>query len=454
MTVPLMEAKEGTSGRSTPAPGAGMALALLLAINLFNYIDRQVLAAVEPEIRAVLFPDSLRKDAPAEVLARAKFMMGLLSSAFLVTYMLTSPIFGLLASRWSRWMLIGLGVILWSLASGASGWHWTNDLMLAYWLLFVTRCGVGVGEAAYGPVAPTLLSDLYPIESRGKIMAFFYLAIPVGGALGYSFGEVMAHSELGWRYAFFLVVPPGLLLGLLCFLMPEPASGAADGVDKPRPMRKQDLLVLLRTPSYVLNSLGMTAMTFAIGGLAFWMPAYLVEYREVEPLWGMGPRTAFGAITVVGGFFATILGGLAGDWLRKYYGGSYFLVSGIAMLIGFPMVLLMIYTPFPTAWIFLFLAVFCLFFNTGPTNTILANVTHPSLRATAFAINILVIHLLGDVISPPIMGLVAGLWGKGGEDVSFMLVSAMILVGGILWLWGARYLEADTARAPTTLSAE
>jgi MFS family permease len=435
--------------KATPGLRAHLALTLLVVINLFNYIDRQVLAAVEPEIRAHLFPEASRPDADPETKAKARSAMGWLSAAFLITYMLTAPVFGLLGERMSRWVLIAIGVGLWSLASGGSGVDWGNNLVLAYGLLFLTRCFVGIGEAVYGPIAPTVIADLYPVKSRGQVMSLFYLAIPVGGALGYTLGGQVASSTLGWRWAFYLVVPPGLLLALLALFMRDPPSGGADALHAPaRPATWKDYRTLWETPSYVLNTLGMAGMTFAIGGMAFWMPDYLVEYRKVEPLWGMEPRMAFGGITVLAGFLATIAGGLAGDWLRKKVPGSYFFVSGIAMLIGFPMILLMIWTPFPSAWIYVFLAVFCLFFNTGPTNTVLANVTHPSVRATGFAINIFIIHILGDVSSPPLMGYIAG---YTNQDVSFIVVSVAVLVGGLLWLWGMRYLDRDTALAPMRL---
>jgi MFS family permease len=251
-----------------PVPGANLALALLIVINLFNYIDRQVLAAVEPEIRKELFPDN-----PDSRLAMAR--MGWLSSAFLVTYMIAAPIFGFLAERMPRWWLIGIGVLLWTAASGGSGARWGTDLALAFWLLFLTRCCVGIGEAVYGPVAPTVLSDLYPIKQRGRVMAWFYMAIPVGGALGYTLGDVVLKNlHLEWRWAFYLVVPPGVVLGLWCFFMREPPAGGCDGVQASgRRAQWKDYLTLARTPSYVLNTLGMTGMTFAIGGLAFWMPA-------------------------------------------------------------------------------------------------------------------------------------------------------------------------------------
>src|SRR5262249_46493044 len=151
--------------------------------------------------------------------------------------------------------------------------------------------------------------------------------------------------------------------------------------------------ILLRTPSYVLNTLGMTALTFALGGIGFWMPSYIHEFRG-EPDLGR-VSTIFGAIVVLSGLTGTLIGGWAGDRLRPRFGGSYFLVSGAAMLAAMPLSVAMLYAPFhpfPWAWIFLFLACFCLFFNTGPTNTILANVTHPAMRASGFAWNILIIH--------------------------------------------------------------
>lgn len=444
--------KEASPGAFVPIPGARLSLVLLLSINIFNYIDRQVLAAVEPEIQKTLVPD-MPKD-------EAQGMMGLLSTAFLITYMVIAPLFGWLAGHHSRWILIGIGVILWSLASGASGLDWGVGLAAAFWILLVTRCFVGVGEGAYGPIAPAMIADLYPVKDRGRVLSWFYLAIPVGGALGYAFGErvVEGAKAMGlpedewWRWAFFLVVPPGLLLGLLCFLMREPPLGHSDGivVTPKRNALWRDYKRILSIPSYAINTAGMTTMTFAIGALAYWMPKYLDDMNapgiESDGTVLVGPRMIFGLITALSGLLATLLGGMAGDWLRPRWSGSYFIVSGIAMVVGFPMLLLFVWTPFPWAWIFMFVAVFCLFFNTGPTNTILANVTHPGLRASGFALNILIIHILGDAISPPIIGYLAG---KTSWAFAFQVVSVMILIGGSIWLWGARYLERDTALAGT-----
>jgi len=402
--------------------GARTALFLLLAINLFNYIDRQVLAALEPDIRATFF-------APDDVNRMTK--TGLLGVAFFVTYMFSAPVLGFLADRISRWVIVGIAVILWSFASGASG------LAATFWILFATRIFVGIGEGGYGPAAPTILSDLFPIETRGRIMAIFCAAIPVGSALGYVIGGLIG-AHLGWRWAFYLVAPPGLLLGLLCFWQRDPRVTADHLVQKSPRRSIRDYLELFRTRSYLINCIAMTLMTFVVGGLGFWIPAYL-RYRNQSPDVGM---TIFGLITVVAGLVSTLLGGVIADRLRPRFAGSYFWVSGIGMLVACPIFIVTLYIPFPAAWVTMFLAIFFLFLNTGPSNTALANVSLPAVRATAFAANILVIHALGDVQAFWLLGYIGG---HTNMHVAFLFVSGIILLSGVAWLIGVKYLPADTA---------
>ncbi|PYI59036.1 MAG: MFS transporter, partial [Verrucomicrobia bacterium] len=324
--------------------GARSALFLLLAINLFNYIDRQILAALEPNIRASFF-------AAGDVNAMTK--TGLLGDAFFITYMVSAPILGLLADRFSRWIIVGSAVILWSLASGGSG------LAATFAILFATRICVGIGEGGYGPAAPTILADLFPIQTRGRIMAIFYAAIPVGSALGYVIGGLVG-AHMGWRWAFYLVTPPGLLLGLVCFLQRDPRVGAHHPVQQSPRRNVRDYVKLFRTRSYLVNCVAQTLMTFVQGGLGFWAAAYL-RYRNQSPDVGV---TIFGVITVIAGLISTLLGGVIADKLRSRFAGSYFWVSGIGMLIACPFFIATLYIPFPAAWITMFLAIFFLFVNT------------------------------------------------------------------------------------------
>jgi MFS family permease len=406
--------------------GAHSALFLLLGINLFNYIDRQILAALEPDIRASFFASS-------DVNAMTK--TGLLGDAFFVTYMISAPILGLLADRISRWLIVGGAVILWSLASGASG------LAATFAILFATRICVGIGEGGYGPAAPTILSDLFPIERRGRIMAIFYTAIPVGSALGYVIGGLIG-AHLGWRWAFYLVTPPGLLLGLLCFWQRDPRVAAHQLLQESPRRRLADYLRLFRTRSYLINCIAQTLMTFVTGGLGFWAAAYL-RYRNQSPDVGM---TIFGGITVVAGLISTLLGGVVADRLRSRFAGSYFWVSGIGMLIACPFFVATLYIPFPAAWVSMFVAIFFLFLNTGPSNTALANVSLPAVRATAFAANIFVIHALGDVQAFWLLGYIGG---HTNMRVAFLFVSGVIFLSGVAWLIGVKYLPADTAAVET-----
>ncbi len=480
--------------RDTVQPGAHLALALLLAINLLNYIDRQLLIAVLPKIEESLAATDRGFAADPDHQAK----LGLLTTAFMVSFLIGSLVFGWVAERGRRWVLIGIGVMLWSLACGATG---TATLFL---LLLATRCMSGIGEAAYGPTAPSMLSDLYPLASRSRVLGLFYVASPVGVAAGYLFGGYMADSELGWRWAFYFVLPPGILLGLLCFLMREPPRRHSGRV------RLRDYFVLLHTPSYVLNTLGMTAMMFAAGGCGAWLNTYLYERdaqfvltaevfaklraavpadvldrldangertlsttKEFDALlkehlsdderkqyrtglfeaFRQGPSLSYinthcGVMGMTGGFLAILLGPILADRLRRRRPGAYFLVSGWAMLAGLPSFLGVLVTPLPWTWGFVFLTAFTLFLGVGPTSAILANVAHPSMRATAFAVNLFCIHAFGDAISPFLIGWIAD---RFDLQTGLALVSLVLLLGGMLWLWGARFLQRDIELAPTRL---
>lgn len=415
MTTPVIEYQPAP----LISPGrAKLLLALLIALNLFNYADRYVLAAVESRIG-----DHFHKSASET---------GLLAFAFLVVYMVTAPIFGWAADRWSRWALVGVGMLIQALATGGSG------LSTTFGMLLTMRCLVGIGDAAYGPAAPTLLSDLFPVENRGRMLAWFYAAMPVGSAVGYVIGGGMLSLTGSWRSGFFALLIPMLLLGGICFLIPDRRHLQGG---KPPKFKAADAVALLRNRSYTINCIAMTALTFAIGGIAFFMPRYLTKERGLPE---GSATTIFGAIICVAGLTGTIFGGWLGDRLRAKVRGSYFAVSATGMFIGAPLLLLLLITPFPAAWLVLFAAMFAMSMNTGPGNTAIANVTRPAVRATAFAANIFVVHALGDAISPLLIG---GIADHANLSIAFAAIAVVIVIGGVAWLIGMPFLDADTTRA-------
>lgn len=421
---------------------AKVALWLLVAMNLLNLIDRQILAAVVPMIRTEFLADGSKVSPFVEMLLSPlaqllgnnpeNAQLGLLAMAFMVSYTIGAPLLGALPIR--RWFIIGGGVIVWSLATGLSG------LATGFGMLLLARCLVGFGEAAFAPVAPSIIADHFPVSTRGRVMPFFYLAIPLGSALGFVLGGQIAGS-FGWRALFLFAAVPGILLGLIAFMMRDTRTESKEA-QAPGVSRMVALKALMKNKSFVLVTLGEAAMTFAIGGMVFWVPSYINEYRQAGSLAQV--NLIFGGIVVVAGTSATIIGALVAEKLKKRWSGSYFIVSGVAMLIGCPIFITSLFVPFPVSWIFMFLATFCLLFNTGPANTIIANVSHSSIRTFAYAVNIFTIHALGDVISPLIIGAVAD---ASNMNVAFLVVSGFFLVGGVFWLFGARHLEGDTERA-------
>lgn len=407
---------------------ARSAVALLFAINFVNYIDRYVASAVLPLIQAEFHVS----DTAA----------GLVVSIFMVAYMVASPFTGVLGDRLPRRYLVAAGVGLWSLATAASG------LATSFRQLLVARSFIGIGEAGFGAVSPTLISDLFPKERRGRMLAYFYVAIPVGSALGFLLGGFMG-EHFGWRSAFFLAGAPGLLLAYLATRMHEPARGAGDGVTKAE--AKFDLkaaLGLARNRSLVLTTLGMAAMTFALGGMASWMPTYLVRAKGLSL---DQANTLFGGITVGAGLVGTFLGGWLGDVLQKKTRASYLLVSGVGMLLGVPFCWLGLVSDSQAVYApAFFMAEVLLFLNTGPANAVLVNVVLPEIRATAIALAIFVYHLLGDVPSPILIG-----WLSDRSDLGAAIQASCLgamTVSGVLYLLGMRTLAADQDRVLDTVA--
>lgn len=417
--------------------GAAATLGLLFCMNLLDYIDRNILAAVLPSIQKEMHLSDTQA--------------GWLAPAFLVAYTVFAPIMGWAGDRYTRIRLLVLGVGLWSLATVGSGFAGT------YGHLVIARSLLGIGEATYGTLAPTILADLFPRSSRGRVLSFFYLAIPVGSALGYVLGGLIEPSY-GWRAAFFVVGGPGLLVALSGLLLREPPRGAMDGIDgedggtlahySSHNISLRDYGSLIHNRSYVHNTLGMALMTFALGGLAFWMPTFFIRVK------GLSLQEAdvwIGPLTVCAGLLGTITGGWLSDRLLRRTPGAYFLVSGSGMLMAAPFALVALWSGLPAVYLpATFVAEFFLFLNTGPCNAILVNVVNPAMRSSAFAINIFLIHILGDIWSPNAIGVISDATG-GNLAVGMLLTVFAMIVSGILLLTGIRHLEHDQAAAVVQL---
>ncbi len=363
---------------------AGGGLAVLSFINLFNYLDRYLVSAlVEPLKHSEL--------------ALTDAQLGGLMSGFLTVYTFTAPLFGALGDRRSRPRLIAFGVACWSLATTLSGFAGSFAALLA------ARASVGIGEAAYGTIAPSLLADYYPLGKRGRVMAIFFCAIPVGSALGYVVGGLM-NAHFGWRAAFFVAGIPGLALAVLCLWLRDPPRGSQDagGPDSAAPSTRTTYRLLLVNRPYVFTVLGYAAYTFAMGGLAYWMPAFLERVRGIPQAQA---TVSFGAIVVVTGFIGTFLGGWLGDYCAKYSKRAYLIVSAIATLAGAPFVWFALTTASQAVYLASMIAAqLLLFLSTGPINATIVNLVLPQQRASAVALEVFVIHLLGDAVSPFLIG--------------------------------------------------
>ena len=402
---------------------ASLGLAILSFINLFNYLDRYVVSALVESLKH-------------SELALSDAELGSLMSGFLIVFTLVAPIFGALGDRRSRPRLIAFGVGVWSVATALSGFAGS------FAALFAARASVGIGEAAYVTIVPSLLSDYFPLSQRGRVMAIFFCAIPVGSALGYVVGGLI-DVHFGWRAAFFVAGVPGLVLAILCLGLRDPPRGSQDG-DSPAPAtapaaaraKSSNLATyrqLLRNRPYVLTILGYAAYTFALGGLAFWMPAFLERVRGI-------PRSeatvSFGAIVVITGFIGTFVGGWLGDYCAKYSKQAYLWISAIATLVAAPFAWFALTAASSTLYLVcMVIAQLLMFLSTGPINATIVNLVRPTERASANALGVFTIHVLGDVPSPWLIGKVSDI---SSLSQAVKIVPVAILVSAAIWGWAAR----------------
>ncbi|MEO7097606.1 MAG: MFS transporter [Polyangiales bacterium] len=399
-------------------------LVLLTLLNFVNYVDRYLVAAVSPAFQ--------------EELGLSSFQTGLVISAFMVGYFVTSPLFGWLGDRsripghtpsplLTRTALMAMGVLVWSVATAASGLaSGPTSLMLA-------RIAVGVGEASYATIAPTIIDDLAPPEKKNRWLAYFYLAIPVGSALGYLLGGFIEH-RWGWRHAFYVCGGPGVLLALLVLFVREPKGNAVEAaVARPR------MGALRHMPLYVACVAGSCAYTFALGGFAAWAPKFLYQVHSMKLA---DADFGFGIVAVISGIVGTALGGLLADrGLPKDVAEEqrvrrYLRFCGITSAIALPAAFALLFAPTPTTF---FVAIFvcetALFASTSPINVVILGSVPAGLRTTAMAVSIFSIHALGDFLSPPMVGKLADVTSLRN---ALTILPVAIAVSAVIWWFGSR----------------
>jgi MFS family permease len=433
--------------------GKYFALFVLFAMNLLNYIDRYSFFAVGRQIKQDLFIDD--------------WWFGVLGVSFMIVYTLISPFVGWLGDRYNRRMLLAGGVGLWSVAT--VGTAFSAD----FYQMFFWRALLGVGEASYGVIAPALLADLFSVEKRGRAMGIYYLALPIGTAMGYIIGGRVA-TLMGWPAVFFVVGLPGLLAAFAGLMILDPGRGASEAKPAsqyPERPRLRDYAELFKTRTFVYNTLGMAAATFATGAYAAWGSIF---YQRVRGMSLKQASDSIGALLACAGLLGIALSTVSVDWLRKYTKRAYLLLPAVVVIASVPMGIAGILDPDRSSSLgFLFGASVLMAMVLGPSNTVTANVVPASRRAAGYALFIFMIHILGDIGSPLLLGWIARVFGSPAIvnsplgsllqsmgagptadelgkltnlTVAMLAVGPVLLLGGIFFLAGSRHLTEDMER--------
>uniref|UniRef100_A0A8C6M9B8 Protein spinster homolog 1 n=1 Tax=Nothobranchius furzeri TaxID=105023 RepID=A0A8C6M9B8_NOTFU len=412
----------------------------LCYINLLNYMDRFTVAGVLPDIEQYFGIDDGNS--------------GLLQTVFICSYMFLAPFFGYLGDRYNRKYIMSAGILFWSSVTLASSYTPKEH----FWALLLTRGLVGVGEASYSTIAPTIIADLYIKEKRTNMLSLFYFAIPVG-------------RSVSCRHTLRLSVTPGLGLVavvLLLFVVQEPKRGAVEArSDMHQTSWLTDLRELSRNCSFILSTLGFTAVAFVTGSLALWAPTFL--YRAAvftgqkppcvdEAQCSSSDSLIFGIITVITGLLGVASGVQVSRQLRKKTARADPLVCAAGLLLSAPFLYLAIVcaqTSTVATYIFIFLGETFLSMNWAIVADILLYVVVPTRRSTAEALQIVVSHLLGDAGSPSLIGVFSDslrktdsfLWQFRSLQISLLLCSFVAVVGGAFFLFTALFIEKDRNRA-------
>ena len=457
------------------------ALSVLTFVNFLNYIDRQALPAVAP---------AMQRD-----LGLTDTEIGAMEAALLLSFTVLAPVFGRLGDRYSRTRLMAAAAIIWSLATGLTAWvdRWpmlptSLQLKLPFFGVVALSsvalglCGVramvGVGESSYSTITPTLVADYFPLQRRATALGVFQAAIPMGFALGYVLGAVLAHF-FGWRVAFMIVGLPGVIVALFVWRLNEPKRGARDvaqpvegapdheiaGEKDPIQSWWSTTRQIFGTRDWLLSTAGYTALTFVLGAFATWATLMLARDKQMSDT---AAAVVLGVVTLVAGAAGTFGGGWIADRVVAKRRNGYFLVCAVSSLLGVVPAVIALITHRPLFFLpAMFFSVVLLFINNAPFHAILVNSVPPAIRASAMALNIVVIHACGDLISRFGVGKLSDSLAEGkastigafarllGIDparehltAALLVVPLGLLISSLLFFWGARKHTNNMALPP------
>eukprot|EP00051_Salpingoeca_urceolata_P028363 m.486462 g.486462 ORF g.486462 m.486462 type:complete len:488 (+) comp24415_c0_seq1:34-1497(+) len=438
-----------------PQRRAGLIMGILVAINLLNYIDRWTISGVLP-----LLQDE-KKNGFHHNLSDSQG--GLLMTVFIGSYMIFSPVFGYFGDRINRKALIAVGIFFWSMFTVG------GSFAQNYGQLLGARALVGIGEASYATIAPAIIADLYPVKQRTSMLALFYLAIPVGAALGFIVGGQVASAFGSWRWALRVSPPLGIVATIVYVLFThDPPRGGTESDHQEHTQTStsggfrgmmQDIGAILKIRSFMWTTAGFTAVTFATGALAQWAPTLIHRQADIAgtPYSVSAASLVFGGITCFTGVIGTLGGSLLSNYFTPRTHSADALICGFGLLAAVPFVSMALalasYNIIGT-WALIFVGELLLCLCWTPVGAITLYVVTPSRRASASAILILISHAFGDAFSPYLVGAVSDTMTKkydmyDGNALMFslMITAGVTFLGGIAFLKGSNSLPADRQAA-------
>ncbi|HVO39434.1 MAG TPA: MFS transporter [Spirochaetia bacterium] len=404
------------------APNATTVFVLLFLLYMFDYVDRLVVTSLFPFLKS----DLGINDAQAGLLV---------SAVYWSIVALTFPV-SVLIDRWSRKKSIGLMVGLWSLATGAAA------LTRTFPQLLITRLGVGAGEAGYSPGGTAMISALYPVEKRSRMLGLWNASIPLGSAIGVAVGGIVA-TRWGWHRAFGLVAAPGLVVGILFYFLARdyktvklevPAWGRA----AVRRMRAAEMLQeFLRKPSLLLTYLGFVGNAFLSSAYLTWLPSYFNRTSGI-PMAQAGLKSS---VVLLFSIVGAPLGGLLVDRWRRNRGDARPLFAGLASIAAAIVWLTAFGFLQGTSQYVVFMlgAVLSALYISGAAAAT-QDAVHPGLWAVSWSICVIVQNLLGSSLGPLVVGAISDTYGL---RTAMMLVPVASVIAGVFFLAASRFYERD-----------